>query len=48
MTGIFSLSVLVNTGRLRVDPDKKVCKDEILKQTTLFKEISFVYVTSFY
>jgi hypothetical protein len=32
MTGIFSLSVLLKTGRLRVDPDRKFCKDEILKQ----------------
>jgi hypothetical protein len=32
MTGIFSLSVLLKTGRLRVDPDRKFCKDEILNK----------------
>jgi len=35
-TGIFSLSILSNTGRLRVDPDKKFCKDEILKSTQIY------------
>jgi hypothetical protein len=31
--GIFSLSVLFNTDRLRVEPDKKLCKDKTLKLT---------------
>ena len=35
ISGIFSLSVLLNTGRLRVDPDKKLCKDEMLKLTNV-------------
>jgi hypothetical protein len=40
IVGIFSLSVLLNTDRLRVDPFRKFCKDEILKQIKIDQFIS--------